>query len=194
MIRSRASFAVAVAAALATLALAALAFASRAEAYVYWTNVDTDSIGRANLDGTGVNPNFITGTSGAYAVAVDALEPAPTIDATAELILNGPTRSAATKKGFVVRVTNLGMGPITIDPATDTSAVVTVNGSPAGSVELKSTNSKTLGPGARTRFRYQWNLEGSLLPGDTVVYSGTVSLADDADPGNNTDSATATAR
>ena len=116
------------------------------------------------------------------------------VDAGAELIVNGPTRSAATKKGFVVRVTNLGTGPITIDPATDTSAEVTVNGSPAGSVDLKSTSSKTLDPGARTRFRYQWNLEGSLLPGDTVVYSGTVSLADDADPGNNTDSATATAR
>ena len=116
------------------------------------------------------------------------------VDAGAELIVNGPTRSAATKKGFVVRVTNLGTGPITIDPAIDTSAEVTVNGAPAGSVELKSTNSKTLDPGARTRFRYQWNLEGSAAPGDTVVYSGTVSVADDADPGNDTDSATATAR
>jgi len=125
---------------------------------------------------------------------VVTVEAPPAVDAAAELILNGPTRSAATKKGFVVRVTNLGTGPITIDPATDTSAEVTVNGSPAGSVDLKSTSSKTLDPGARTRFRYQWNLEGSAAPGDTVVYSGTVSVADDADPGNDTDSATATAR
>jgi hypothetical protein len=116
------------------------------------------------------------------------------IDAAAELILNGPTGSSGTTKTFTVRVSNLGTGPITIDPATDTSAEVTVNGSPAGSVELNSTIPKTLDPGARTRFRYQWNLEGSAAPGDTVVYSGTVSVADDAIPGNDTDSATAKAR
>ena len=110
------------------------------------------------------------------------------VDAGAELIVNGPTRSAATKKGFVVRVSNLGTGDLTIDPTTDVSAEVTVNGSPAGSVELKSTNSKTLSPGAKTRFRFQWNLEGSAVPGDTVVYSGTVSVTDDAMPGNDSDS------
>ena len=52
------------AARLATLLLSALlavtlALASRAEAYVYWTN--PGAIGRANVDGTGVDENFITG-------------------------------------------------------------------------------------------------------------------------------------
>ena len=36
-----------------------LALAPRAEAYVFWTN-SGDTIGRANLDGTGVDPSFIT--------------------------------------------------------------------------------------------------------------------------------------
>ena len=35
--------------------------AQAADAYVYWANNGTDSIGRANLDGTGVNQSFITG-------------------------------------------------------------------------------------------------------------------------------------
>jgi virginiamycin B lyase len=38
---------------------------------VYWSNYDPDTIGRANLDGTGDNPSFITGASGPQGVAVD---------------------------------------------------------------------------------------------------------------------------
>ena len=39
--------------------------------YIYWANSDSTTIGRANLDGTGVNQNFITGTSYANGLAVD---------------------------------------------------------------------------------------------------------------------------
>ena len=57
--------------ALATLAVATLALAARADAYVYWTN-DNGTIGRANLDGTGVNQSFITGLgTSPQGVAVD---------------------------------------------------------------------------------------------------------------------------
>ena len=38
-----------------------LTLARRAEGYVYWTNHDTDTIGRANLDGTNADQSFITG-------------------------------------------------------------------------------------------------------------------------------------
>ena len=44
--------------------------ASGAQAYVYWTNTSAGSIGRANLDGSGVNHNFITGLNPGE-VAVD---------------------------------------------------------------------------------------------------------------------------
>src|SRR5438876_1031872 len=57
-----------------TVALALLAFAPPAAAFVYWTNFSaTYSIGRANLDGTGIDQSFITGASGksTYGVAVD---------------------------------------------------------------------------------------------------------------------------
>src|SRR4051812_22654266 len=45
--------------AFAMLAVAAVAFTARADALVYWANARTDTIGRANLDGTDANQSFI---------------------------------------------------------------------------------------------------------------------------------------
>jgi virginiamycin B lyase len=58
-------------AALALACLASLALAARAEAFVYWADPGTHSIGRANLDGTGVQQSFIAGIDRPTAVAVD---------------------------------------------------------------------------------------------------------------------------
>ncbi len=55
----------------AILALCA-ALAAPAEASVYWANAGNGTIGRANLDGTGVDQNFITGANFPVSVAVDA--------------------------------------------------------------------------------------------------------------------------
>ena len=68
----------AVLALLAALLVLALALARDADAYIYWTNfitgtnITTDTIGRANLDGTGVNQSFISGASSPIGIAVDA--------------------------------------------------------------------------------------------------------------------------
>jgi len=40
--------------------------------HIYWTNFNAGTIGRANLDGTGVNNSFVTGASFPVAIAVDA--------------------------------------------------------------------------------------------------------------------------
>jgi len=62
--------------ALVTLAVAILALAGRADAFIYWTNSTggatppLGTIGRANLDGTGVNQNFI-GADNPQGIAVD---------------------------------------------------------------------------------------------------------------------------
>jgi hypothetical protein len=56
---------------LATLTVATLALAAGADASVYWTNNDTGTIGRANLDGTGVDQSFITGANHPDGLAVD---------------------------------------------------------------------------------------------------------------------------
>ncbi len=49
-----------------------LVVSQAAQAYVYWANLDTNTIARANLDGTGVNQRFITGASSPVGVALDA--------------------------------------------------------------------------------------------------------------------------
>lgn len=46
--------------------------AAPANAYVYWGNTTTNTIGRANLDGTGVNQSFIAGLKGVRGVAVNS--------------------------------------------------------------------------------------------------------------------------
>jgi hypothetical protein len=57
---------------LAALLALTLALASRAEAFVYWAD-GTSTIGRANLDGTGADINFIADAGEApVGVAVDA--------------------------------------------------------------------------------------------------------------------------
>ena len=58
-------------AAVALVCLASLALAQRAEAFIYWADQGTHSIGRASLDGTGVNGSFIAGIDRPTAVAVD---------------------------------------------------------------------------------------------------------------------------
>jgi virginiamycin B lyase len=55
----------------AVLVLWGAAFASQASAYIYWANVERNTIGRANLNGTGVEQGFITGASSPWGVAVD---------------------------------------------------------------------------------------------------------------------------
>ena len=49
-----------------------LALAARAEGFVYWADVDRGTIGRADLDGTGVDQSFINTASSPLGVAVDS--------------------------------------------------------------------------------------------------------------------------
>lgn len=46
-------------------------------AYVYWTNMDGNTTGQANLDGSGINQSWITGCNSPYGVAVDQANPSP---------------------------------------------------------------------------------------------------------------------
>jgi hypothetical protein len=54
------------------LLLAAAGGQGVASPYVYWANNGAGTIGRANLDGTGVNLRFIRGVTYPFGVAVDA--------------------------------------------------------------------------------------------------------------------------
>jgi virginiamycin B lyase len=57
--------------AIALAALLSLAFAPRAEALIYWSNFGDTTIGRANLDGTGVDKTFIDPNGSPTGLAVD---------------------------------------------------------------------------------------------------------------------------
>ena len=57
---------------LAAVLLLSLALVPRAEAFLYWTNQGPDTIGRANLDGSGVRQSFISDAAGPTGIAVDA--------------------------------------------------------------------------------------------------------------------------
>ena len=58
-------------AAVALVCVFSLALAQRAEAFIYWADAGTHSIGRAGLDGTGVQQSFIPGIDRPTAVTVD---------------------------------------------------------------------------------------------------------------------------
>jgi hypothetical protein len=53
------------------VAIGAAALPASAEAAVYWTNAGANTVGRGNLDGSGVNQSFITGANNPQGVAVD---------------------------------------------------------------------------------------------------------------------------
>jgi hypothetical protein len=55
-------------AAIALLALSPVASAN----FVYWANDNQTTIGRAKINGTGANNNFITGVAGVHGVAIDS--------------------------------------------------------------------------------------------------------------------------
>jgi virginiamycin B lyase len=65
-LQSRAALAI-----LAALALILFAAAPPAHGYIYWASFNDNAIGRANNDGSGVNPHFIATGAGPDAVAVD---------------------------------------------------------------------------------------------------------------------------
>ncbi len=70
-LRRQIALAVAIAALLAILALLLLPPHARGN-FVYWTNDPGNSVGRAKINGTGLNDNFITGLNRPIGVAVDS--------------------------------------------------------------------------------------------------------------------------
>jgi hypothetical protein len=125
-------------------------------------------------------------------VTISVNAPPAVVDASGSVIVNGPTSSTKTSKTFVVVVTNTGTSPLTVSPA-DVDGEVLVNGSPLGSIAPKTSSSKTLSPGAKTRFRFQWSYTG-LTAGATVEYDACVGVAGDINAGNDCGSVTVTAK
>ena len=118
---------------------------------------------------------------------VISVQACPMIDAAGEVIVNGPVKAGQTAKTYVFRISNVGNTSITIDPA-EIAAAVLVNGVANGSVE-SLTGSKTISPGARTRFRLRWTGTTALAAGDLVEFTADVNEPGDIDTTNDSDSA-----
>jgi len=128
-------------------------------------------------------------------VTINVNAPPPVVDIAMDVIVNGPTSSTKTSKSLVAKVTNMGTASQQVCD-TDISWAITVNGTPTtGSVAPKSAGCKTLSPGASTRMTFVWTYgAGEVTSGATVDYTGTVSIAGDANAGNNSDTETRTAK
>jgi hypothetical protein len=95
---------------------------------------------------------------------------------------------------LVAKVTNEGTSSITVCD-TDISWDIEVNGvNTTGSVSEPAA-CKTLGPGASTRFKATWTYgAGEVTTGAVVNYMATVTVANDFNAANNTDSEIRTAK
>ena len=115
-------------------------------------------------------------------VVITVTPPQAVVDAAGNVIVNGPTSSRQSKKAFVVEVSNAGTSTLTVSPA-DVDATVLVNGSPLGTVTAQKDTPKTLSPGAKVRFRFEWSYTG-LTAGASVQYNACVDVAGDINSGN----------
>ena len=119
------------------------------------------------------------------------------IDAAAKLKVDDKLDTKDRKQKVYVEVTNLGTEKLRVDPKTEVSLDALVNGSPEGRVVLRSKKAKKLKPGKSAKFKFYWyprrgEPKSRLECGDSVEYTGTVSVAGDSMPGNDSDSETVT--
>ncbi len=119
----------------------------------------------------------------------------PAVDASIDVVVNGPTRTRAGDKAVVAKVTNQGTGSLTVcDP--DVSWDIEVNGAPTtGSASPLKAGCKTLRPGGSKRFRFRWAYgSGEVSPRAIIDYTATVTVAADANAGNDSDTETRIAK
>jgi hypothetical protein len=91
-------------------------WAAQASASVYWTNYNSNTIGRANLDGTDPNQSFIAGATGPAGVAVDG-GPAGTATASAPALTFASQPLDTYSAPQMLTVTDTGHGELQIGSA-----------------------------------------------------------------------------
>ena len=102
--------------------VAGLAVNSR---YIYWTNEEGNEIGRANLNGTGVNQRFITGASFPDAIAAGSrylywtnafCRPAPGSGCRGRAIGRARLNGTAVNQRFVARKDFRNLHGVAVNP------------------------------------------------------------------------------
>jgi Putative Ig domain len=117
-----------------------------------------------------------------------ALHIAGACDASMDAIAGNP-RSAAGHKTVVAKVTNVGTDNCTVSDTNISWSMLVGATDVTGTVSPLNPGTVTLAPGASKRFRFSWDYGTALTPfvGQTVSITATVTVADDANAGNNSD-------
>jgi uncharacterized repeat protein (TIGR01451 family) len=142
------------------------------------------------VDSTTYDTDSVPGSGGGDTYDTEAVIPTanPAINAAADVIVSGPSKTTATSKAFTVKIANVGTANFT---ATQSDIDGTVNGS---SVVTCSSFSQLIKPGRSYRAKCSANLASlSLSPGNSVTYSATIDVTGDGFTNNDTDSQVRTA-
>jgi uncharacterized repeat protein (TIGR01451 family) len=142
------------------------------------------------VDSTTYDTDSVPGSGGGDTYDTEAVIPTanPAINAAADVIVSGPSKTTATSKAFTVKIANVGTANFT---ATQSDIDATVNGS---SVVTCSSFSQLIKPGRSYRAKCSANLASlSLSPGNSVTYSATIDVTGDGFTNNDTDSQVRTA-
>ncbi len=159
--------------------------ATPASAFVYWSNLLGGTIGRANLDGTGVNQSFIRSAheAGAAGVAVDTLVPAtitgvspnagPTAGGTSATITGTNFASGATVSFGAVPASN-----VNVVSTTQLQAIAPAESADTVHVTVSTYGGVRSATSANDLYAYGPPSIGSLTPtsgitGNAVAINGT---------------------
>ena len=106
----------------------------------------------------------------------------PQVDLAADTIVSGPSRTTNTRKGFSVKITNVGEQTVTVTGGNLTAAI----NDDTGAVTCKAF-STTLKMGRSFKAACSADIASlGLTPGDTIEYKGTVDVPADGFPNNDT--------
>jgi uncharacterized repeat protein (TIGR01451 family) len=144
------------------------------------------------IDGDQYDPNsvFASGEGDTYDSVTVTPVAIPGVNASADVVVSGPSKTTATSKGFSVVIKNVGTQSF---PVASGDLSTEVNGN-SGASSCKAFGT-TLKPGRSVKAQCSANLSIlGLSPGNTVTYRGTVDVQADGFTNNDTDEENRTAK
>jgi uncharacterized repeat protein (TIGR01451 family) len=153
------------------------------------TNAWTNSAEVVSSDA--FDPDSETGSGEGDTFATQAVTPVanPSVDASASVDVNGPTKTNQKKKSFTVFVNNVGTASFNLS-----SSDVDVEVNSSTTTVSCDTFSTTLAPGKSKKFRCTWSPAArGITSGTQVTYTATVNIPTDGFANNDTGTLTVTA-
>ena len=142
-------------------------------------------------DSTTYDPDSVPGSGAGDTRDSQAATPTanPAVDLAADVIVSGQSRATNARKGFSVKITNVGSQAVTVTGGNLSAAI----NDDTGAVTCKSF-STTLRVGRSFKAACSADIASlGLSPGDTITYKGTVDVPADGFTGNDTEEENRTA-